>query len=127
MIERSDWIGAAGLQVQPSRFAYVDAITHFARALGAVRSGNLDGARSDIAKLAELREKLQQTKDEYWSEQVNIQWQVATAWLLNMENKQADALSSMSAAADLEDRTGKTIVTPGPPAPAPQLYRAMLL
>ena len=40
-------------------------------------------ARSDIAKLAELREKLQQAKDAYWSEQVDIQWQVATAWLLN--------------------------------------------
>ena len=118
MIERSDWKGAAGLQVQPSQFAYVDAITHFARALGAARSGNLDGARSDLAKLAELREKLQQAKDEYWSEQVNIQWQVATAWLLNMENKQADAVSSMSAAADLEDQTEKSIVTPGPLAPA---------
>jgi tetratricopeptide (TPR) repeat protein len=127
MIERSDWSGAAGLQVQPSRFAYVDAITHFARALGAARSGNLDGARSDIAKLAELREKLQQAKDEYWSEQVNIQWQVATAWLLNMENKQADAVSSMSAAADLEDQTEKSIVTPGPLAPARELYGAMLL
>jgi len=127
MIERSDWSGAAGLQVQPSRFAYVDAITHFARALGAARSGNLDGARSDIAKLAELREKLQQAKDEYWSEQVSIQWQVATAWLLNMENKQADAVSSMSAAADLEDQTEKSIVTPGPLAPARELYGALLL
>jgi tetratricopeptide (TPR) repeat protein len=58
---------------------------------------------------------------------VNIQWQVATAWLLNMENKQADAASSMSAAADLEDQTEKSIVTPGPLAPARELYGAMLL
>jgi Tfp pilus assembly protein PilF len=127
MIERSDWSGAAGLPIQPSRFAYVDAITHFARALGAARSGNLDGARSDIAKLAELREKLQQAKDEYWSEQVDIQWQVATAWLLSAENKQADALAAMSAAADAEDKTEKSVVTPGPLAPARELYGAMLL
>jgi tetratricopeptide (TPR) repeat protein len=111
----------------PSRFAYVDAITHFARALGAARSGNLDGTRSDIAKLAELREKLRQAKDEYWSEQVDIQWQVATAWLLNAENKQADALAAMSAAADTEDKTEKSVVTPGPLAPARELYGAMLL
>ena len=127
MIERSDWSGAAGLQVQPSRFAYVDAITHFARALGAARSGNLDGARADIAKLAELREKLRQAKDEYWSEQVDIQWQVATAWLLNAEGKHVDALRAMSAAADAEDKTEKSIVTPGPLAPARELYGAMLL
>jgi tetratricopeptide (TPR) repeat protein len=127
MIERSDWNGAAGLQVQPSRFAYVDAITHFARALGAARSGNLDGARSDIAKLAALREALQQAKDEYWSEQVDIQWQITSAWLLNAESKQDDALRAMSAAADLEDQTEKSIVTPGPLAPARELYGAMLL
>jgi tetratricopeptide (TPR) repeat protein len=127
MIERGDWAGAAGMRVQPSPFAYVDAITHFARALGAARSGNLDGARSDIAKLAELRETLKQARDEYWSEQVDIQWQVASAWLLHAENKQADALKAMSAAADAEDKTEKSVVTPGPLAPARELYGAMLL
>jgi len=127
MIERGDWSGAAGLQVQPSRFAYVDAVTHFARALGAARSGNLDGAKSDIAKLAELRGKLQQAKDDYWTEQVDIQRQIATAWVLNAENKQADALGAMSAAADLEDKTEKSVVTPGWLSPARELHGAMLL
>jgi tetratricopeptide (TPR) repeat protein len=127
MIERGDWSGAAGLQLQPSRFGYVDAITHFARALGAARSGNLAGAHRDIAQLAELRERLQQAKDAYWSEQVHIQWQVATAWLLNAESKHAEALNAMSAAADLEDQTEKSIVTPGPLVPAREFYGAMLL
>jgi tetratricopeptide (TPR) repeat protein len=127
MIERGDWKGAAGLVVQPSRFAYVDAITHFARALGAARSGNLVGARADIAKLAELRERLRQQDDAYWAEQVDIQWQGAAAWLLNAENKQEEALRTMSAAADSEDKTEKSIVTPGPLAPARELYGAMLL
>jgi hypothetical protein len=127
MIERGDWSGAAGLQLQPSQFAYVDAITHFARALGAARSGDPNGAKADIAKLAELREKLRQANDAYWSEQVDIQWQVTTAWLLNAENKPADALNAMSAAADAEDKTEKSIVTPGPLAPARELYGFMLL
>jgi hypothetical protein len=127
MLERGDWSGAAGLQVQPSRFAYVDAVTHFARALGAARSGSLDSAGGDIAKLAELREKLKQANDEYWSEQVDIQWQIATAWALNAENKQADARRAMSAAADMEDKTEKSIVTPGWLLPARELYGVMLL
>src|SRR5829696_3718460 len=127
LIERGDWKGAAGLQVAPSRFAYVDGITHFARALGAVRSGDLDAARAEIAKLAELRDKLRDAHDEYWSEQVAIQRQVATAWLLHAENKPADALQAMSAAADAEDKTEKSIVTPGPLAPARELYGGMLL
>ena len=33
-LERGDWKGAAELQVRPSKFAYADAMTYFARALG---------------------------------------------------------------------------------------------
>jgi tetratricopeptide (TPR) repeat protein len=127
MVERNDWKGAAELQVRPTQFAYVDAITHFARALGSARTGNPDAAAADIAKLADLREKLRQAKDDYWSEQVDIQWQVATAWVLHARNEQTEALKAMSAAADAEDRTEKSVVTPGPLAPARELYGAMLL
>jgi tetratricopeptide (TPR) repeat protein len=127
MVERGDWQGAAALKVEPSRFAYVDAITYFARALGAARSGNADAATADIAKLAELRDKLQQDTDAYWAEIVDIQRQVATAWQLNALGKQADALEAMRLAADAEDKTEKSIVTPGPLAPARELYGTMLL
>jgi tetratricopeptide (TPR) repeat protein len=127
MIERGDWQGAAGLQAEASRFPYVDAITYFAHALGAARSGQVDGARADIAKLAELRDKLTEAKDAYWSEQVEIQRQVASAWLLNAEDKQPEAFQAMAAAADAEDKTEKSIVTPGPLAPARELYGVMLL
>ena len=75
----------------------------------------------------ELREQLRQAKDEYWSEQVDIQWQIATAWLLNAEGKPDEALNAMSAAADAEDKTEKSVVTPGALVPARELYGAMLL
>ena len=126
-VERGDWKGAAELQVRPSKFAHVDAMTHFARALGAARSGNPDAAKADIAKLAELRDKLRAAKDAYWAEQVDIQWQVATAWVLYAEGKYDEALKAMSAAADAEDKTEKHPVTPGVPTPARELYGAMLL
>jgi len=127
MIERGDWKRAAELQVQPSQFAYSDAMTHFARAIGAARSGNPAAAKADIAKLAELRDKLRDAKDAYWSGQVDIQWQVASAWVLYAEGKHDDALKSMSAAADAEDKTEKHPVTPGVPKPARELYGVMLL
>jgi hypothetical protein len=127
MVERGDWKGAAELQVRPSPTAFVDAITHFARALGAARSGKLDAAKADIAKLAELRDKLREAKDAYWSEQVDIQWQVASAWALYAQGRHDDALKAMAAAAEAEDKTEKAPVTPGPLAPARELYGAMLL
>ena len=127
MIERSDWSGAAQLPVRPTPFAHVEAITHFARALGTCRTGNPDAAKAEIAKLAELRDKLREAKDAYWSEQVDIQWQIASAWLLYAQGKYDDALRAISTAADAEDRTEKHPVTPGVPKPARELYGAMLL
>jgi hypothetical protein len=126
-VERGDWKAAAALQVRPSPQAHVQSITYFARALGAARSGDPDSAKTDIARLAELRDRLRDAKDAYWSEQVDIQRQVATAWMLYAEGKQADALNAMSAAADAEDKTEKHPVTPGVPKPARELYGVMLL
>jgi len=126
-VERGDWKAAADLQVRPSPLTNVQAITYFARALGAARSGNPEAARIDIAKLAELRDKLRDAKDAYWSEQVDIQRQVATAWVLYAEGKRAEARDAMNAAADAEDKTEKHPVTPGVPKPARELYGEMLL
>jgi hypothetical protein len=126
-VERADWQGAAQLEVRPNKFPQIMAITHFARALGAARSGNPDAAQADIAKLVEFRDKLREAKDAYWAEQVDIQQQVANAWLLFARGRFDEALAAMSAAADAEDKTEKSPVTPGPLAPARELYGAMLL
>jgi hypothetical protein len=127
MLERGDWKGAAALEVQASRFAYVDAMTHFARAVGAARSGTPAAAKPDLVRLVELRDRLRDDKDAYWAEQVDIQWQVANAWLAHAEGRHDEALRILSAAADTEDRTEKSIVTPGPLVPARELYGAMLM
>jgi tetratricopeptide (TPR) repeat protein len=126
-IERHDWKGASQLVVRPSNLGYAMSLTHFARALGAARSGQPQAANADIVKLAEIRDKLLEAKDTYWSEIVNIQRQVAAAWVLHAEGKYDEALNAMSAAADAEDKTEKHVVTPGPLAPARELYGEMLL
>ena len=126
-VERGDWKAAAELDVRQSPLSNVQAITYFARALGAARSGNPQAAKLDIARLAELRDKLREAKDGYWSEQVDIQRQVAAAWVLYAEGKREDALNAMSAGADAEDKTEKHPVTPGVPRPARELLGVMLL
>jgi tetratricopeptide (TPR) repeat protein len=126
-VERGDWKGAAALEVRQTKFPHVIAITHFARALGAARSGNPEAAKADVAKLTELRDKLRDAKDAYWSQIVDIQRQIASAWVLNAEGKYDEALAAMKAAADAEDKTEKSPVTPGPLAPARELYGDMLL
>jgi hypothetical protein len=127
LFERGDWKGAAELQPRETKFLYADAVTHFARAIGAARSGNPNAAKADVAKLGELRDRLKEAKDVYWSGIVDIQQQVANAWMLYAEGKYDDALNLLRAAAEAEDKTEKHPVTPGPLAPARELYGAMLL
>jgi hypothetical protein len=127
VVERGDWSAAAELPVRPTKFPHVAAITHFARALGEARTGKPEAAQADIAALAELRDKLREAKDAYWAEQVDIQRQIAAAWLLNAQGKPDEALKAMAAAADAEDKTEKAPVTPGPIVPARELLGAMLL
>ncbi|HEY2755793.1 MAG TPA: hypothetical protein VGJ01_08620 [Pseudolabrys sp.] len=126
-IERGDWKSAAALEVRPSPLPQVQAVTYFAKALGAARSGDADAAQASIAKLTQLRDQLREKKDAYWAEQVDIERQVATAWALEGTGRHDDALKALSAAADAEDKTEKHPVTPGPLAPARELYGVMLL
>lgn len=126
-MERGDWKAAAALAVRPTKFPHAAANTHFARAIGAARSGNPQAGWADVVRLGELREQLVAAKDTYWSELVDIQWQAATAWLFLAEGKHEPALSLMRAAADAEDKTEKAPITPGPLAPARELLGTMLL
>ena len=126
-LERGAWAAAAALEVIPSTFPYADAITHFARALGAARSGKPAAAKPDVDRLILLREALPAAKDPYWTEQVDIQRQVATAWITFAEGNTDDGLRQMRAAADAEDATDKAAISPGPIAPARELLGEMLL
>ncbi len=126
-LERGAWAEAARLEPHPSRFPQTEAITYFARALGAARSGDAAAARAAVAALAPLREGLAAARESYWAGQVEIQWTAASAWLALAEGRKDDALAGMRAAATLEDATEKNAMTPGPLAPARELLGEMLL
>ena len=121
------WAEAAALQPPSSPFPQVDAITHYARALGAARSGKPADARADVDKLSALRDALAAAKDPYWTEQVDIQRQNAAAWIAFAEGRKDEGLKLMRAAADAEDATDKSAISPGPIAPARELLGDMLL
>jgi hypothetical protein len=126
-LERRRWSEAAALEPYPSKVTYSEAITYFARALGAARSGNAESARANVDKLQSLATTLRDAKQTYWAEQVEIQHRVAEAWLLYAEGKPEEALTLMRAAVALEDATEKHPVTPGPIMPARELLGELLL
>jgi hypothetical protein len=126
-LERGAWADAAKLVAHPSEYLYADALTYFAKALGAARSGDQATARAAIDALTAIRDRLAEQKDAYWTEQTEIQRRAASAWLALAEGRKADALAQMREAAAREDATEKSAVTPGPLAPARELLGEMLL
>src|SRR2546425_883957 len=131
-LERGRWADASKLELFSkefpwARFPQSEAQLVFARALGAARSGDLASARRDAERLGALRDALATAKVGYWAEQVEIQRQIALAWVALAESKKDEALALLRAAADREDATEKHPVTPGPLAPARELLADMLL
>jgi hypothetical protein len=126
-LERQDWKQAAQLTLRETPFPYTDAITWFARGLGAARLGQAPAANESATALQQIRERLLRAGENYWVLQVEIQEHAVRAWAALAEGKQQEALRQMKSAAELEDGTEKSAVTPGPLAPARELLGEMLL
>ena len=131
-IERRDWAASAALMLTPeffpwSRFPYAEGVLRSSRAIGLARSGNPAGARVEIARLAELRDGLKTTKNDYWSGQVEIWRLEAAGWTAQAEGKPDEARELMTSAAKLEDSTEKHPVTPGPIQPAREMLADLLM
>ena len=126
-LERGAWGEAAKLEPHPSRFPHTEAMTWFARGLGAARAGEKVVAQSAIDALREIRDRLTVAGEDYWAGQVEIERRSAAAWLALAQGSDSAALAGMRSAAELEDETEKNAVTPGPLAPARELLGEMLL
>jgi tetratricopeptide (TPR) repeat protein len=126
-IERSAWAEAAVLQVPRTPYPQAEAITWFGRALGAARSGDLADARRDIDEIARLRDELASAHDAYWMEQLDVQAGAARAWIALGEGRVDEAIASMRAAADREDRTEKNVAMENRLSPMRELLGELLL
>jgi hypothetical protein len=127
VLERGAWAEAAALTPKATDYPFADAMTYFAKALGASHTGQLGAARDAVDSLASIQQRLGAKGEGYWAEQVAIEQLSARAWLDLAEHREADALARMREAAAREDATEKNAVTPGPLAPARELLGDMLI
>jgi hypothetical protein len=126
-LERGLWKEAAQLEPRSSKVPHTDAISHFARALGAARSGDAEAAEKSVQELAQIVNNLKTAKNDYWATEVEVQRLSAAAWVALAKSNRDEALTSMRSAADLEDTREKQTVTPGRLVPARELLGEMLL
>ncbi len=131
-LERHRWEEAADLEPRsPADYpwdtaASSEAITYFARALGAARSGRTEQAKADLETRAGLQAKAAGGSP-YWGTQVEIQRLSALAWLQFEEGDREGAATTMKEAADMEAGTEKHPVTPGEVLPARELLADMYM
>jgi tetratricopeptide (TPR) repeat protein len=133
-LERHAWEEAAELanrwptELEWDQYPYLDAISYFARALGAARTGQPAEARAAIGELTRLEEEARALDIAYdWGIQVAIQRVAAEAWLAFEAGETERALELAREAAEMEGSTEKNPVTPGEVLPARELYGDMLL
>ena len=133
LLERRDWAGAARLEPRPEpglswdRFPWPEAVTWFARGIGAARSGDAEGARIAEVRLEQLRDASEGLGESLFARQTEIQRLGVAAWLAHALADQEEAVRLMEQAATLEASAPKPPVTPAPTLPARELLGDLLL
>lgn len=128
-LERRQWHEAMQLQARvPESFPWqeshapFEALTWFARGIGAARSGNIEVAAEATGKLQQLRVGEENTNSNpYWAGQIKIQELAVTAWAALARGDKETALNLMTESAELENGSQKHAVTPGELLPANEL------
>ena len=132
MLERRAWEDAAELQLIraadfPWRdFGWAQSIHHFARGIGAARSGQVAKATAELEAIRMLQRELPAGTVPYWGEEVRVHIDALDAWIAFAEGREEEALERARAAADREDAVDKHPVTPGEVLPARELYADLL-
>jgi tetratricopeptide (TPR) repeat protein len=128
LLELRRWDEAARLQprvpdaLEWEKFPAAEALIHYARGLGAARSGDLEQAEVERARIEALVGVLREQGDDYWAAMTEALGKAVGAWILHERGDTEHALEQMREAADLEDSMDKHPTTPGEILPVRELY-----
>jgi hypothetical protein len=132
-LELRHWTDAAALQLPGSDAASLQfvhggmrgdqAITYWARAIGAARTGNLVQARKDREQIEAIHKEFVDQKKTEYAEAVGQDYEEASAWIAHAEGKDDEAIASLRALAGKNDELGNE---PGS-IPAREMLADMLL
>jgi tetratricopeptide (TPR) repeat protein len=104
------------------KFPQYEALTYFAKGIGAGRNGNAKNALLAFQKLEELQNSFENSEaNKYWIDQIEIQKTTVKAWQMYADGEKEKSLETMITAAELEDKTEKNPVTPGSLLPAREM------
>jgi tetratricopeptide (TPR) repeat protein len=131
-LERHAWSEAVALEPREpalldwNRFAWPEAISHFARGLGAVHLNDEQVAAASIERLTALEVSARTAGEELFANNIQMLQLELRAWVAHAHGAQQEGVDVMRQAAALEASTPKHAVTPGPTLPAEELLGDML-
>jgi tetratricopeptide (TPR) repeat protein len=124
-LERQAWKEAVTLAPpRPAlvgKFPFDAAHVEFARALGCVHTGDLDGARRAMSRMKDLHDASDQPNAAFFRKQLELQQRAVAGWIAWAGKRPDEAIAALSAAADEEDALGKHPVSPGAIVPIREL------
>jgi tetratricopeptide (TPR) repeat protein len=132
-LERRAWSEAASLVPREpatldwDRFAWPEAITRFARGLGAAHLGRLIEAREAGDRLEVLEGATRKAGENLFARNIQMLRLELNAWLAHVERHEESSVALMREAAELEASTPKHAVTPGSTLPAHELLGDLLM
>jgi tetratricopeptide (TPR) repeat protein len=132
-VERHAWSEAMSLAPRDpptldwDRFTWPEAVTWFARGLGAAREGRLEETRTAIERLGELERTASGAGEGLFARNIRILGLEVSAWLAQVERDRQSSVALMREAAELEVVTPKHAVTPAPILPGYELLGDLLL
>ncbi len=133
VLERRDWSGAASLPVREragldwDRFPWAEAVTRFARGLGAAHLGQQEAAEAERARLAVLEEIARSSGEELFARNIAMLKLELAGWIAHGRGAEDTARAALAQAAALEEQTPKPPVTPAPTLPALELLGDLAL
>jgi tetratricopeptide (TPR) repeat protein len=132
-LERHAWSEAASLipreprTLDWERFPWPEAVTWFARGLGAARQGGVADARQALTRLDQLESAAVEAREQLFARNIRVLRLALSAWLAHFEQHRESCVALMREAAELEASTPKHAVTPGPTLPAFELLGDLLM
>ncbi len=130
-LERCAWTEAAQLPMPKrphwAKFPFMEALIEYAHAIGRARSGDLDGARTAMARMRQLGDATTEAKFDFFRMHLELQLQAATAWVAFGEGRKEQALDLLIRTAKAEDDLGKHPVSPGALVPVREQLGDLLL
>ena len=89
--------GGGAAQAHREQLPFTEAITYFARAIGAARSGDVAAAEKDAEQLAEIHKRLETAKNNYWATEVEVQRLAVAGWIAQAKGNAEEALRNSCA------------------------------